>query len=288
MNILITGKGSYIGAHIKECLENNNHKVYELDMLTDEWKVFDYSPFDAVVHVAAIVHQNAKKSSWDTFYRVNAVLPYEVAKKAKNAGVKQFVFFSSMAVYGQDKMLPKGNEVGINTPLKPVSMYGKSKFQAEKMLEELCNDNFCVAFVRPPNVYGKGCPGNYIETFKKITAKLPVFPYAFNDSRQSFIHINNLANLIRLIVENNQGGIFTPQDDFIPSTNDLIKIISEITGSKIHFTKFLGICIKPFRFISVVNKLYGGVSYDYAISDSFDYKYQTVSFMDGMKQTFEE
>lgn len=286
MKILITGKDSYIGTHIRDFLTNYNHQISELNTLDDSWKTFDYSSFDAIVHVAAIVHESAKTASEELFKKVNTDLPYNIAVLAKKAGVKSFVFMSTMAVYGGDKKLPKGNIIGENTELKPTTLYGKSKLEAEKMLSALSDDSFKVAFVRPPNVYGKDCPGNYMNIFKKIALKLPAFPYAYNDARQSMLYIDNLSNLVRLIVENSVDGIFHPQDDFIPSTNDLVESVSYALNKTPRTSKFLGFFVKTFSFMDVVNKLYGGVSYEYSFSNCFDYEYQIVSFQKGIQETF--
>lgn len=286
MKILIAGKDSYIGKHIRDFLTSYNHQASELDTLDDSWKTFDYSSFDAIVHVAAIVHESAKTASEELFKKVNTDLPYNIAVLAKKAGVKSFVFLSTMAVYGCDKRLPKGNVIDENTELKPTTLYGKSKLEAEKMLLTLADDSFKVAFVRPPNVYGKDCPGNYMNIFKKIALKLPVFPYAYNYARQSMLYIDNLSNLVRLIIENSAGGIFHPQDDFIPSTNDLVEAILSAFNKKSHNSKFLGFFVKIFSFVGVVNKLYGGVSYENTLSDFFDNEYQIVSFQKGIYETF--
>ena len=288
MRVLITGKDSYIGLNIRSCLEKHNYSVDEADMLTDAWKDYDFSNYETVIHVAAVVHENAKSSDWEKFKKVNVQLVKDVVAKAKAEGVKQFIFFSTMAVYGQDKKLPKGNVINKDTPILPTSMYGKSKYMAEQILEDLADDNFKVAVLRPPNVYGKNCPGNYIAAFRTITKKLPFFPYAYSNSKQSFIYIENLSNLVRLIIENKSCGIFMPQDDFIPNTNDLLEMIAKATNNKIRFSKFLGFFVRIFRFVPLVNKLYGGVSYDECMSDSFDCKYRVVSFEEGIKKTFED
>ena len=68
MKILIIGKDSYIGNHIDEWLTSKGHQVNQLDVLTDEWKSFDYSPYDSIVHVAGIVHR-PDCNDWDFFHR---------------------------------------------------------------------------------------------------------------------------------------------------------------------------------------------------------------------------
>lgn len=287
MKIIITGKDSYIGNHICDLLLDNGHHVDILDMLSDRWKDFDFAGYDAVVHVAAIVHDDAKISSEDLFYKVNTELPFQVASLAKENGIKSFVFLSTMAVYGCDKALPLGNVITKDTELKPVSLYGKTKLLAEEKLLTLNDSDFKVALVRPPNVYGKNCKGNYIGIFHKIVSKLPVFPKAFLSSRQSMLYIDNLSELIRLIIENRSFGVFTPQDDVIPSTCELVEAMSKAINKKIKMSRMLGALIKPLKFIGLINKLYGGVYYCNEISDCFDNTYQIVSFEDGIKRTFD-
>lgn len=288
MKVLITGKNSYIGQNIKWFLEKYNYNVDELDTLDDTWKKYDYSIYDVIIHVAAIVHENSKNSSPELFKVVNTDLPYNVAMLSKKAGVKHFIFFSTMAVYGQDKKLPHGNIIDENTEFNPVTLYGKSKYEAEKKLLSIVDDNFNVSIIRPPNVYGKNCKGNYMRLFKKMCSLLPFFPNVYNNSKQSFIYIDNLSNIVRLIIENNAYGEFMPQDNIIPSTPKLIDCISDAIGKKMRFTKTLGFFVKIFRFIPIVKKVYGGVSYDYKLSDCFNYEYQIISFEEGIKRAFED
>src|SRR5690606_17766204 len=101
MRVLITGSGSYVGRNLKYWLENTGEFIVdELDMENPEWIHYDFTPYDTVIHVAAIVHKK-NKIPWSVYYNVNAVLPYKVAKKAKESHVEQFIFFSTMAVYGE-------------------------------------------------------------------------------------------------------------------------------------------------------------------------------------------
>ena len=170
MRVLIIGKRSYIGSNIKCRLEKHGYFADEADAESDEWKTVDYSAYDSVVHVAAIVHQNAKSADEMLFSRVNTELPVEVARLAKSQGVPQFVFLSTMGVYGKDKSLKESDSIIYDsTPEKAKSGYGGSKLKAEKLLKTLETENFNVAVVRPLNVYGPGCKGNYIPLFKKLS-----------------------------------------------------------------------------------------------------------------------
>ncbi|SEA72861.1 UDP-glucose 4-epimerase [Xylanibacter ruminicola] len=283
MKILIIGKDSYIGNHIDEWLTTQGHQVVQLDVLTDEWKTFDYSPYDAIVHVAGIVHR-PDCQDWELYKRVNTDMPIAIATMAKKAGVKQYVFFSTMGVYGIGKRL-KPTIVDENTPLAPAGMYGKSKLMAEVGLRELQDEAFQVAFVRPPSVYGKGCRGGYITGFASIARRLPMIPRAYENVKQSFIYIDNLSELVRLIIEKNKFGVFCPQDDKAVSANELLRVIAEGIGRKYRSSRLLGLGVRLLRFIPLVNKAYGGVEYAKALSDIEGMDYVVVPFEEGMRRT---
>ena len=285
MNILIIGKNSYIGNHIDEWLSRYGHKVAQLDVLTEDWKNYDYSPFDAIVHVAGIVHRPDCKD-WELYKRVNTDMPVKIATMAKEQGVKQYIYFSTMGVYQANKKLG-ASVVDETTPLlsNSSSFYGMSKLMAEEALTKLQEKGFSVAFVRPPSVYGKGCKGGYITGFKKIAQILPVIPRAYENACQSFIYIDNLSECVRLIVENHLSGVFCPQDDEIPNANRLLEVICKSIGKTYRSSRLLGICLQLLRFIPLVKKAYGGIEYSRTLSDIPGLDYVVVSFEEGMRRT---
>lgn len=283
MNILIIGKNSYIGNHIDEWLTKHGHQVTQLDVLTDEWKSYDYSPYDAIVHVAGIVHQ-PKCQDWELYKRVNTDMPIAIATMAKAQGVKQYVFFSTMGVYGVGKKLVP-NVIDKNTSLHPDGMYGKSKWMAEEELAKLQDECFDVAFVRPPSVYGKGCRGGYITGFTSIVRKLPVIPRAYENVKQSFIYIDNLSELVRLVIEKRLNGAFCPQDEKAVNANELLEAIAKGIGKKYRDSRLLGLFVRMFIFIPLVNKAYGGIEYAQSLSSMDGLDYVVVPFEEGMKRT---
>ena len=285
MNILIIGKNSYIGNHIDEWLVKSGHTVTQLDVLANAWMSFDYSAFDAIVHVAGIVHR-PDCNDWELYKRVNADMPLEIAQKAKSQGVKQYIYFSTMGVYEISKELCP-SIVFKDTPLVEDggSMYGKSKLMAEKALHELHDGTFSVAIVRPPSVYGKGCKGGYITGFTKIARLFPIFPRAYEDVKQSFIYIDNLSECVRIIIDNHLASVFCPQDDEIPNANRLFAVICQCLGKKYRSSKLLGFVLKLFSFVPLVKKAYGGIEYDRSVSDMPGYNYVVVPFEEGFKRT---
>ena len=256
-----------------------------MDVLTEDWKNYDYSPFDAIVHVAGIVHRPDCKD-WELYKRVNTDMPVKIATMAKEQGVKQYIYFSTMGVYQANKKLG-ASVVDATTPLlsNSSSFYGMSKLMAEEALTKLQEEGFSVAFVRPPSVYGKGCKGGYITGFKKIAQMLPVIPRAYENACQSFIYIDNLSECVRLIVENHLGGVFCPQDDEIPNANRLLEVICKGIGKTYRSSRLLGICLQLLSFIPLVKKAYGGIEYSRTLSDTDGLDYVVVSFEEGMRRT---
>ena len=283
MRVKIIGKDSYIGNHIDQWLCSKGYTVSQLDVLNEDWREYDYSSYDVIVHVAGIVH-HPNCNDWDLFKRVNADMPISVATMAKEQGVKQYVFLSTMGVYGVDKRLHP-NVIDKNTPLNARSMYGKSKLMAEEGLSNLQDDAFNVVVVRPPSVYGKGCRGGYITGFARIAQKLPVIPSAYEDVKQSFIYIDNLSELVRLVIEKNLNGVFCPQDDKALSANELLRILSVSMGKRYISSWLLGLGVRLLHFIPLVKKAYGGVEYSPELSSIKGVDYVVVPIEEGMRRT---
>lgn len=283
MNILIIGKNSYIGNHIDEWLSNKGWHVAQLDVLSDGWKTFDYSSYDAIVHVAGIVHR-PNCNDWNLYKRVNTDMPITIATMAKKQGVKQYLFFSTMAVYGVGKELSP-NVISADTPLNADSMYGKSKLMAEEGLLKLQDYHFDVVCIRPPSVYGRGCRGGYVSSFASIVRRLPVIPRAYDKVKQSFIYIDNLSEFVRLAISNHVHGCFCPQDDKAVSANEICSAIAKGLGKKYKESKILGFIVRLFHFIPFVKKAYGGVEYSCSLSTMDNMNYIIVPFEEGMRRT---
>src|SRR5699024_10788005 len=156
--VLITGVNSYVGNSLETWLQQypEEYKVDKISVRHDDWKEKDFSQYDSIVHVAGIAHQKETKKNRDLYYRINRDLAIDLANKSKKDGVKHFVFLSTMSVYGIEEGV-----ITEDTPLIPKTHYGISKKEAEESIASLEDENFKVAILRPPMIYGKGCPGNY-------------------------------------------------------------------------------------------------------------------------------
>lgn len=284
MKVAIIGKDSYIGQHIGErFLTASDNEVVEVDARDDAWRSFDFSSVDVVIHVAAIVH-NKTINDWETYHQVNTVLPVEIARVAKDAGVKQFVFLSTMGVYGVEKKLAP-NVIDSSSVPNPTSLYGRSKYEAELAIGELADESFTVTVVRPPNVYGKGCKGGYITGFTSIVRRLPFIPCAYENVKQSMIYIDNLSELIYQLTVAGRGGVFMPQDDRAVSAVELMDYLADGLGIRRRKLHFVAPFIHLISFMSIVNKAYGGVEYSPELSEVSGIDYRVVDIREGIRRT---
>ncbi len=286
MKVLIVGKNSYIARRTGQWFMKKSPDVAVdyISVRDDGWKNHDFSVYDAIVYAAAIVHHKDYIPE-ETYDMVNAQQPYELAQLAKAAGVTQFVFLSTMGVYGQDKKLPHGNIVDANTPLTPCSFYGSSKLKGEKLLQSLDDGTFHVSVVRPANVYGKDCKGNYISGFAKIVRLLPLLPNAFASSKQGMVYVDHLAELCWLVANSDRSGVYPAQDQAAVSSFEIMCAMADCICPRkksVHCDWLF----KPFAGLSIVNKLFGGISYDeeYAKCDLGDYQF--TDFATAIKECF--
>lgn len=269
--ILITGANSYIGTSFEKYMAQwpEKYQVDTVDMIDGTWREKDFSGYDTVFHVAGIAHQKETQENAELYYKINRDLAFDTAVKAKTDGVKQFIFLSSMSVYGL--------ETGVitkETVPTPKSNYGKSKLQAEELLNGLADETFKVAILRPPMVYGKGCKGNY-RTLSKLACKLPIFPAVKNE--RSMLYIDNLCEFVRLMIENEEKGIFWPQNTEYSNTTDLVKMIARVHGKKIAIIPGFAWLLKIFGcFSGIVNKAFGDLIYEQSLSE-YRVEYRLIS-----------
>ncbi len=279
--ILITGAGSYIGTSLEAYLKQwpDDYQVDTVDMIDGTWRERSFAGYDAIYHVAALVHmenKNLTDEEKQRYYSVNVDLVAEVAAKAKSEGVSQFIFMSSMSVYGM--------ETGVitrETVPAPNTIYGKSKLKAEKQIEALADDSFTVCILRPPMIYGKDCKGNF-QKILKLVKKLPVFPKLSNE--RSLIHIDNFVSFVRMCVDRRLGGLFFPQNRQYVTTIDLAENMALALGKKLRFSRILGFGVRLIRpFVSVAKKAFGSLVYQ--DMEDFDFSYVVVENSDSIQRS---
>ena len=282
--ILITGKGSFIGTHVESWLKKSKDKyiIDTLDMMDEAWRNYSFSGYDVVYHVAGIAHVSSKKKMIPLYFKVNRDLAIEVAKKAKDEMVKQFIFMSSMIVYGHNPKVRKYSHIDVEK-INPTNAYGRSKAEADLEIQKLASDTFKTAIIRTPIVYGKGCKGNFPKLIK-FSCKLPVF---FNfKSQKSMIHIDNLCEFVKLLIDNDAKGVFFPQNKDYVAIKDLVRLARKENNKKYRETKiFNWIIILGSYILPIINQVFGNKTYDLNVSNHFDFKYNVISFEDSIKKS---
>lgn len=288
--ILITGANSYIGMSVEKWMKKSAdiYEIDTLDMVGDEWKEKDFSTYDVVYHVAGIAHADVGSITEEQkklYYQVNTDLAVETAKKAKEEGVGQFIFMSSMIVYSgcKEKIITK------DTQPKPLNFYGDSKWQADMQIRALSDDSFKVVVLRPPMVYGKGSKGNYPQLVK-LVGMLPVFPEVKN--KRSMLHIDNLCEFVKLMIDNEESGVFFPQNGEYTNTSDMVKMIAAVKNYKIIMIPGMSMAMKimgklPGRLGSLAEKAFGDSAYDMQMSE-YKENYRARSLLDSIRLTEEE
>lgn len=278
-HILITGDNSYIGNSFKNYLLNNfpdNYTVDVLDMVDNSWRDKDFSCYDSIVDVVGIAHRKETKENAHLYFEINRDLAIETAKKAKSDGVGQFVFISSMSVYGMNSGV-----ITKETVPDPKSNYGRSKLEAEEGIIKLRSDDFKCCFVRPPMVYGNGCKGNF-QTIVKLVKKLPFFPWVKN--QRSMIYIDNLAAFLKLCIDQELEGVYMPQNKEYVQTSEMASIIASTLGKKIIICRGLGFiicCMRPF--FGILKKAFGSIIYEN--TEDFDFVYNIVEQKESIERS---
>lgn len=284
--VLITGANSYIGTSF-ECYIKAHYadlfQVDTIDMETNAWRELDFSCYDAVFHVAGMAHADVSKVSEEVkrkYYAVNMDLAVETAEKAKKEGVKQFVFMSSMIVYGNAESITEA------TMPQPANFYGDSKWQAEQGIRALQEEEFRVSVLRAPMIYGKGSKGNY-PFLVKLAVKTPVFPKVNN--RRSMLYIENLCEFLCWLIKEEQSGVFFPQNAEYVNTSELVKQIAGAHNQKIWVTSLLTPLVilgkkLPGRYGNLCRKAFGSSFYELSMSQ-YGVKYQLYSMEDSIKRT---
>lgn len=240
MKILLTGARGFIGSYFqKNYALNYQCKTFSLS--SDKLVELILDDVEVIIHLAAVVHQPYARK--EEYVHVNVQKTLELAQKAKEYGVKQFIFISSIAVYDSSLTLLKEDSL-----LNPSTLYGQSKLEAENKLLALEDESFKVAIIRPPMVYGANAPGN-IRSLTKLVDKIPILPFGNIDNKRSFVYVGNLCAMIDCIIQRKSSGIFLASDDVALSTTRLIELIAKAKNTKIYLlhVKFFATLIHWFK-----------------------------------------
>lgn len=282
MKILVIGKHGFISTCFQTYMKKfSDIQVDAVSVRNDAWKKMDFHGYDAVFNATGLAHNDARMGTDEQFIALNVTLPIALAKKAKSEGVQEFVNMSSMIVYGNMAPIGSGKKITADTVPVPANIYGKSKLMGEKKILKLNDDNFHVAVVRSPLVYGETAVDNFL-LLTDYAIKLLVFPYVEN--ARSMIYSDNLCELIRLIIEHKSCGVFYPQQETYICTSELMREIAEQTNHKIWMTRIFNPLLKIMsKRIMLVRRVFGSLAYDMKISNHFGGAYRVVSYDESVR-----
>ena len=281
--ILITGKSSRVGLTVEKWLSQwpERYQIEKISLKDSSWKQYDFSKIDVVFHVSGIAHVTLNPSMEEMFYRVNRDLTIETATVAKKAGVKQFIFMSSGIVYGDSSDVGVPLLIDKNTQPNPANFYGNSKLQAEEGLRKLEAEDFSVVIIRSPALYGVGMKSHY-NNLSDYARTYHFFPKISN--QRSMLYNKNLAEFVRLMIDNEESGTFWPQNKEYTSTAGIVKDIATYHGRKMTlipvpmFTVRLGA-----KKIPVLKKAFGNFTYDQKMGE-YKQEYRLFSYEDSIKE----
>jgi UDP-glucose 4-epimerase len=242
--VLVTGASGFVGGHLVPLLEQEGWAVRRAVRKSsgegDEVLVGSLGPSthwqdaladaDAVVHLAARVHHQNEEHAVKIYRDVNIDGTLHLARCAADAGVKQFIFVSTVLVHGRsnDGRAPFSE----NDILTPRGLYGMSKAAAEAGLRNLAQQSeMRVTVIRPPLVYGSGARGNFALLTRAVRRGIPL-PFAGIDNHRAFLSVQNLSSFIsqRLKQADKSFDVFLVADQEQVSTPQFIERLAAAAG----------------------------------------------------------
>ncbi len=247
MRVIVTGARGFVGAALRRRLVNDARLSVRATSRTPpnvhetgvEWMAApDLSPeadwrpvlakVDVVVHLAARVHVMAGPSAAgdQQYQRINALGTRTLAEQAASAGVRRFVFLSSVKVHGESGHLTEDSAIA------PADPYGASKRDSEEALRDVARSSgLQVVIIRPPLVYGPGVKANFFSLLTAVRSGR-LLPLASIANRRSLVGVDNLADLIVVCMEHPMAAseAFLVSDGDDMSTPELVRRLGGALG----------------------------------------------------------
>lgn len=308
MKILVTGSSGFVGSRVVELAEKvvwevvsvvrkavkqkpYRFAVSSIDAATDWSGAFD--GVDCVVHCAARVHQmnESEQDALEAYRETNTLGTVTLARQAADAGVKRFVFVSSIKVNGEFSELNSPFEPVLNCT--PQDSYGLSKYEAEVELAKLSKETGLeVVIIRPPLVYGPGVKANFLSMMRLIDKGIPL-PFGAIKNRRSLVYLDNLSNLILLCCEHPlaSGHTFLASDDHDVSTTQLMRTIALSMGKTPRLIpipmSWIELSASVLKKQQVAQRVCGNLQVDICLTKEILGWTPPVTFKQGIKRTVE-
>ena len=243
---LITGANGFIGRNLVNFLKKRGVPVRTVSRLKEcSYPIKDFNDqinwskalegIEVVIHLASKVHNLDNKNIWDEYLLTNVKATEKLAKSAANAGVKRFIYISSIKVNGEKTTYENDFHDTLND--NPIGLYAISKFQAEKVLRKISNQTELeLIIIRPSLVYGPGVKANFLRLLNIINSGIPL-PFGSIQNLRSICYVGNLVDFIYHLsrIENIPKSPLLFSDPLPLSTKEIIIIISRIFKKKIFF-----------------------------------------------------
>jgi nucleoside-diphosphate-sugar epimerase len=251
MKVLLTGANGFVGLRIAQLLQSSPRISLTAAVRTQVdipgAQIIQIENFDThvdwlaalkdqnvVIHTAARAHilESNAMASLPAYRSINVDSTINLAKQAAEAGVKRFIFISSIKVNGE-KTNP-GHPFKAEDIPQPEDAYAVSKWEAEQGLEQLASaTEMQIVIIRPPLVYGPRMKGNFAWLSKLISKGVPL-PLGLIKNKRSFVYLDNLVDLIITCIDHpgatNQ--TFLVSDDYDLSTTELVEAIKFAMGKR--------------------------------------------------------
>jgi nucleoside-diphosphate-sugar epimerase len=255
LKILVTGGSGFVGRHLSKALKTKGYSLTSLgrtnlkesdpstwdeSLIADfesSFSIPDLSDFDCVIHLAGHAHSQRSGDEENEKHRtVNYIATEKLIKKAVQDRVTEFIFISSIAVYGEPEPYMEGKTPLVwteKTPTSPKTPYGVAKKQAEEAIKQVCGDSTSYTILRPTLIYGADAPGNFALLKKLVKSRIPLPLGGFHNQR-SFLFIENLCSAIISCIESQSATnqTFNVADSDIVSTPQLIDWMAKASGHR--------------------------------------------------------
>ena len=308
MKILVTGANGFVGKSLCPALISQGEAVRAVvrvaDARADDFEqvtvgsidgATDWSAalrdIDVVIHLAARVHvmNDSAIDSLAEFRKVNVAGTLNLAKQAAKAGVKRFIFISSVKVNGEQTV--KNKPFTESATANPQDAYGVSKHEAEQGLKRIAEETGMeVVIIRPPLVYGAGVKANFASMMRVAKRGIPL-PFGAIHNKRSFVYVGNLVSLILRCVDYpaaaNQTFLVSDGQDI--STTELLRGCAEALGMKARLLpvpqKLVEVCATIIGKRDVAQRLCGNLQVDISKARNLLNWTPPISVADGLKAT---